>query len=189
MLTFLIGTRNRWQFLNTLLGSLETQTRKDFRIYICDEGEPEHQKDTKAVIEAHRTLSIVHNTFDEWLQDWHYTAKNVVFEDVDTKWVGFPQDDWYYLPSYVEKMLNLPPHAELVACDWIHTRKNGKVAYQPVRPEIGQVSIGNFMITADLFDRIGRFGEIDGVADGKMIVKADAESPMHRVQEPLAVAN
>lgn len=188
MLTFLIGTRSRWQFLDTLLCSLETQTRKDFRVIICDEGESEHQIDTQRTIEHHPSLDIRHH-IQPWAQDWHYSAKNNAFEMVDTEWVGFPQDDWYYTPSYVAQMLNVPPHTRLVACDWIHTRANGVKVHQPVRPEIGLCSIGNFIIKSELFDHVGRFAEIDGLADGRMIVKANQVSPMLRVQEPLAVGN
>lgn len=189
MLTFLIGTRQRWQFLDTLLGALETQTRKDFRIIVCDEGEEmPHQLDTTRVLDHHPTLDI-RRFVQPWAQDWHYTAKNKAFEMVDTEWVGFPQDDWYYVPSYVQKMLNVPPNAQLVATDWLHTQANGKLVYQPVFPSIGLCSIGNFIIRASLFDEVGRFAEIDAVADGRMIVKANEKSPMIRIQEPLAVGN
>jgi hypothetical protein len=185
-LTFVIGTKGRHQELQVLLSSLVVQTNKDFQVLLADEGEGEESEATEMLVYVFNRLNIRRSHYP-WTGDWHYTAKNRAADEVTTSKVCFPQDDWYYVPTFVEKMLSVKDR--LVACDFLLWNSHLNIHYPVVvAPVIGQCSIGNWVIDTNLFNEL-KFIDIDYLADGRFVERANEKAPMRRIPETLAVSN
>ena len=78
--------------------------------------------------------------------------------------MGFPNDDAYYTPEYIEKMLQAAEkgRADLVCCDWVCDR-----AYTG-RPKVGQIDVGGFLVKRDLMLRHG-WPDRGPTGDGKLV--------------------
>jgi hypothetical protein len=78
--------------------------------------------------------------------DWGQVEKFAAAQRVDADWLCFPNDDAYYCPAFLERMVTTGEErgADLVYCDWVYD-KAGYAGYQG-RPITGQIDVGGFLV-------------------------------------------
>lgn len=145
--------------LRLFLSSLVVQTRHDFEVIVLDQFE--------AKAGAYCTVADVCDEFfgsngGGPLQgfatrvkvprtgDWGQTAKFEACRDrAHSLCVGFPNDDAYYAPVYVERMLQaIEGGYDIAACDWIFDQQ-GYLSYTP-KPQTGWIDVGGFVVRRQL---------------------------------------
>lgn len=87
----------------------------------------------------------------DYVGDWGYTAKYEATRSLARgRFVCYPNDDSYYVPSFVEQMIKAATDQDLalVYCDWLFDR----AGYLPMdaRPVVGRIDTGGFFVKRDL---------------------------------------
>lgn len=156
--------------LRGLLAALAIQTRIDFEIVVLDQG-------------GGRSADL----FDRWscetgrlghdvgafrvmnFRDWGQTVKFDAARDrARGEYVMFPNDDSYYVPTFVDRMLGAAERhdLDLVLCNWVFD-KYGYIPYD-AKPQTGHFDVGGFiarraLVVADGWTDRGSEG------DGKLV--------------------
>jgi hypothetical protein len=81
---------------------------------------------------------------------WGYPHRAFSAEQAKGKYIGFTNDDNYYVPGYFEQMVNeLERHDnDLVLCDMVHSYSGWGI--RSANPEVGHCDIGNWLARAEL---------------------------------------
>jgi hypothetical protein len=148
-----------------LICSFVAQTNPNWELYIMYDGVvPESIQKAKGLIQDARvkfTNSEVRNG------NFGHPNRKVALESLpceETDFVLMTNDDNYYVPSYVEQMLDgIDKNTGMVFCDTLHSYINHAVHYSMVR-ENG-IDMGAFIVRADVAKWIG-FKNIHFSADG-----------------------
>jgi hypothetical protein len=124
--------------------------------------------------------------------DWGQAEKFEAALDASSEYVGFPNDDAYYCPRYLELMVIAAEHghADLVYCDWVSDRNLGR-PYAPftVAPRVGHVDVGGFLVRRSVLLEDG-WTDRGPIGDGLLVERLVAKGVRHvRVPATLFVKN
>ena len=110
--------------LEEALESLESQTRKDFKLICVDDGSTDS---TARILENWQKKGSFHMTVIHQENGGVSRARNRGLQEADTRWIAFLDADDIYHPSYLEKLLGA---AE---------KENADTAYCPLSRNLQQV--------------------------------------------------
>lgn len=184
LVSFLVGTHNRPLCLRALLATLALQTEPRWEAVLCDEGEG-----AWAVADAIGDPRVTHLDCRPYAGDWHQTARARGLELARGEWLGFPADDAYYCPRYLEFMLAgaLAQGWGLVYCDWVYDAA-GYACYVS-EPRVGRIDVGGFLVRREVLEQVG-WPWRDHEGDGRFVQACvEAGVPHGRVGHILYVKN
>lgn len=166
--------------LMSQLWSLACQTRQDFSIRIIHDGPP--PSDVSRLIQDFQdqnpAITLRMGFSQERFGDWGHSLREIGLRESSSEYLLITNDDNYYAPQFVEKML--PPlelGADIAYCNMIHShptrfRDPGsvwpkKLSYRPMltRPRLNRIDIGGFVFRTKLGQRVG-FQDKSFAADG-----------------------
>lgn len=200
IVSLLVGTRNRPDHLRHLLACLRLQGLQEWEVVVCDEGdrgrieELDIEVPTPAesvvqewmLMEADSRVTIV--DCRPYAGDWHQSARIKGAAVARGAWLGFPPDDAYYCPRYLEWMVaaGVSQGWGLVYCDWIYDGMGYQ--WHQAQPFVGQVDVGGFLVRRDVYDAVG-WPWRDHEGDGKFVAACAAYGAHGRVSHTLYVKN
>jgi glycosyltransferase involved in cell wall biosynthesis len=191
-ISFVIGTRNRPHLLAGLLSSLQAQTDPNWDALVMVEGGIEEYADANEAAENAKVVSPSLIEPDQrikiapaampWRKDWHQTIKKIGATAVGGEFIAFPNDDVYYVPTFVAVMHETAVRYghDLVYCDWL----NPEIGYMVHggAPVVGHIDVGGFIVSRRAWHTHGLKGELwqcgRQTADGEF-VQALAERVKH----------
>lgn len=145
----LICLSDRPLSLAVFLSALQVQSRRDWEAIVLDQTEGD---DVSRVVAA--AVDRAGDSRISWRRvprrgDWGQMEKWTATAGARGDWVGFPNDDAYYCPRYLELMLarGEAAGAELVFCNWV-SAADGPLAYSPYVgwPRTGHIDVGGFLV-------------------------------------------
>lgn len=156
---FIIPTYNRTKHLTALLASLTAQTSPDWKAHIIAD-HPEQD----VVDEINRILTFFNDdrfkltVLDVRHNDWGHTPRNIGLDLSEEKWLVMTGEDNYYVPTFVENMLNetMDPQANFVFCCFLHNQAQMGNSYYPIKADIkeGKIDIGCYIFKKDFLNGI-----------------------------------
>lgn len=195
-ISFIVTAFNRPQLLLCALASLQAQTCRDFEIIVVDNAIDPDMK------QANYRACIVTNTEDirtvymptSGPTCYHSTELGVALSVGD--FVCFPSDDSYYVPKFVEKIVNaIDTNSDLellyfdLVYEHVHTHQ---YEHMKVRPALYWIDKTGFVLRKDKFVPFPNKPIIDEPApcDGLLINQLVATGIKHgKVYEILGVHN
>lgn len=148
MVSFII-LADRPQALRVLLAALEAQTEPAWEAIILNQSDPDSSLITTAYA-SHYTCRPERLSYRRVVRhgDWGQTEKFAAVAAARGEFVGFPNDDAYYCPAYLERMVQMAREADLVYCDWVSCSDLGRDTYVPMvaAPVVGHVDVGGFLV-------------------------------------------
>jgi hypothetical protein len=167
---------------------LVVQTFQHWACIVCDQSQTGVSERTAHEALPHRNDARVVAKRVEYVGDWGQTVKYREAIACEEEYVGFPNDDAYYVPIYLERMVRaLDAGYDLVYCDWVWDQ----AGYQPVtvQPRVGCVDVGGFLVRRSVLQAVGwedRSYEGDGLLVERIV---NAGYTHARVQGLLYVKN
>ena len=189
--TFIVSAFNRPTDLKLCLLSLVLQTRTDWSAIVTDNANSSTYRDLNE--EAVRWVG------DERIEYVYtgdranncYASAEIGASMVAGGWLGFPSDDSYYVPEYLERMLEVEQDLDFVFCDVLYDRRlTGRRAVLSTEPREGAIDKTCFLVRREKFigfpDQPASGGSSS--ADGKAVERMVALGyRMRRVDECLVV--
>ena len=140
---------DRPDHLRVLLACLHLQTYQDWHAVVLDQAQ-----DPAVVVPLCQLDPRIRHHLVPRRGDWGQAVKYQAAVDCASTWVGFPNDDAYYCPRYLELMLQraTETRAELVYCDWVSAADAVGMPYTRYQgvPQIGQIDVGGFLVKRDV---------------------------------------
>lgn len=152
---FIIPTYNRVSHLVTVLGSLHAQSNPNWTAHIVADCPPDDVvQEIKKVITFFNDPRFRLSILDKRYQDWGHTPRQYGLDTATEEWVCMSGEDNYYVPVFVEKMLDAGVNHHFVYCDMVHNWSNQE--YIPIKSTLqyGTIDIGNFMTKTNMAKRI-----------------------------------
>lgn len=182
-LTVIIGTYKRHDHLMGMLYSMKNQTRKDWVLHIVSDGD---DPELEALLAPHLSDQIQLSFIEGPNRDWGYKARNSILEKCETEYVLFTSDDNYYMPIFVEKMLQAAEQNNLdfVMCKMVHS--NEKYIYDRFRnnsPQPFGIDMGQFIVRTKLAQKAGGFQGLNVMADGEFAQRIVMQNPRLRIAQ------
>ena len=185
--------------LPCMLWSLKAQSLKEFEVLVTD-----NSTDPSAISYNYNTVMRLQDPRFQYMNVQRsncYQSARVGAEIARGRYLCFPNDDEYYVPGFLEIMLReaeREPAADLVYCDCVfdprwsrgYCRPNrdqqcklqeGTWVHYAVQPTVGTISKGGFLITREMFLRIGFPGDTAGIgSDGFLVYEAERAGAVMR---------
>lgn len=125
------------------------QTYDNYEIYIHHDG----PVNDPTLADKFRNLSdkIVFIDNLEHRGHWgFYHRHGVSLMEPQPDWVVYTNEDNYYVPTFLEKMINtaIDTNTKMVYCDMIHSHQNWNLFR--THPSVGEMDMGAFMVHIDL---------------------------------------
>lgn len=154
LVSVIIPTYKRAPFLRRAIESIKNQTYSDIEVIVVDDNgvETTYQKETEQVIDDMRK-SIDINYIIQPKNSGGAVARNVGIRASHGEYITFLDDDDFYLPNRVERLVNfMRAHQCLVAYSacimiWNKTIKNAKGAFKSDDPTLDILSAKSIMGT------------------------------------------
>ena len=162
---------DRPDFLRVLIACLRVQTSEKWELIVLDQ--TPYATCLPPVMEA-RALG---ETRIEWeavpkVGDIGQSMKSAYSEFARGEYLCFPNDDAYYVPVFVDKLVwyGRAQNLDLVYCDWLFDRADNTVPYRhmPGRPKLGWIDIGGFIVRKTALMADG-WGDRDEGGDGHLV--------------------
>lgn len=184
----LICVSDRPGQLMVLIHALNAQTMDDWALTVCDQSIGSDSYHVLSETGWDRDNRIAIELVDRF-DDWGQTAKWRESLDSDEECLGFPADDAYYAPVYLERMVAaLDAGNDLVYCDWVYDA-NGYQPVMPVEPRVGLIDVGGFLVRRSVLLDVG-WDDRGHEGDGKLVERIVANGYKHaRVPGLLYVKN
>jgi hypothetical protein len=156
--TFVIGTRNRPTHLAGLLMALHVQKDQRWDAIIVVESDDLDELSGSRVPAAGLSATapqgqVGYTMYQPSKHDWHQSVKNEVAAKAKGEFLCFPNDDSYYVPTFVGTMLQAADfHGwDLVYCDFLYDL----FGYVPhaVAPAVGHIDVGGFLVKKRTWQR------------------------------------
>lgn len=152
---FIIPTYNRVTHLITLLGSLQSQSNPNWTAHVvADCPEDEIQEQLKTVIAFFNDPRLKLTILPERHNDWGHTPRQHGLDNATEEWVIMTGEDNYYVPEFVDIMLEEGKNNHFVYCDMVHNWVNRDYIPIQSRIELGRIDIGNFMTKTNMAKKI-----------------------------------
>jgi glycosyltransferase involved in cell wall biosynthesis len=191
MIEFIIPTHNSPDKLRVILQSLIVQTIPEWTAHVIIDGITNIYFDVKDYYQKYPNIRFSH--IDGPNNDWGHSARNYGLGEIQSPYVVMTGDDNYYVPTFVEEMLNHSGTINMVICNMVHNNVNG--GYQPVDSIVRKVhiDIGNVMYKSSCIGDL-RLDKTDYDADFTFIqefIKRNVKSynDIHKIPKYLYVHN
>ncbi len=160
----LVAIADRPLHLPVLVACLRAQTSPAWELLVLDQGDGECQLIADCAGDPRVRAFRVPRVGDWGQAEKARAARTRAVGDV----LGFPNDDAYYCPVYVERMAGAirSTGAGLAYCDWIYDQQ-GYAAW-PGAPAVGHIDVGGFVISRAAFDAVG-WEERGQTGDGRLV--------------------
>lgn len=155
MISFIIATYNRPDYLAILLWSIKNQTSKDWEVIVMDEGE------NQSVVDMANDKRIKRYTFERIeMTDGRGSCgilpKNAGVKYAKGEYLCFPSEDTYYVPIFVEEMLKQSENLDIVMCNFLYgvnEWKNKPQNYSVIQayPSVGSIDTCNYIIKPKIY--------------------------------------
>lgn len=199
MISFIVTACDRPLALRTCLSSLLQQTVEQFEIIVVDNSTPGPAVDEHATLcsmdRRIRHMYVREHTRTGQNDSRHshslYKATELGVDLSVGEWLVFPNDDSYYCPWFLERMLQAweANHWELVYCDIVMGNSREHHLLEAV-PRVCQIDKTSFMLKRPWFTGFSHEPVDYPKADGLMIEDLVARGISHgRVPEVLVVHN
>lgn len=148
-LVSLVVLSDRPKLLPILLHALRAQTCESWEALVLDQS---LDGDPTIVAAAMQDPRITAYRVERH-GDWGQTAKAGAIPLTRGLFLGFPNDDAYYAPRYIESLLeaSLRHSWDLVYCDWVFDQHGYRV--MEGRPQVGHIDVGGFLVRRSVFER------------------------------------
>lgn len=172
---------NRINTLYCLTYSLLAQTYNNFEIIIHHDGPLENKslKDKFEQLDSRIKFICSESRKNNWGFHERY---NLAIEDHDSCYILFTNDDNYYVPIFLESMINLLTNNKynLAFCNLIHNERN--YCMIDTYPEIGYIDLGCFISCVDLIKKIP-WKYMHKEADGEYFKE------LYKISNPIKISN
>jgi glycosyltransferase involved in cell wall biosynthesis len=161
VVSLIVSTFNDSEKLACLLFSLGVQTYQDFELIVTDNSNTLIQDYTKEICEFFTKVTGKAVTLLKLNYGDAYTSAEIGITHAKGEWLGFPSSDGYYMPVYLEAMVQAGHDSDLVYCDLVYDRRAGG-RYEVMRSDLrcGAIDKTSFLI------RKNRFREFPGKGPG-----------------------
>jgi len=152
---FIIPTYNRVSHLITMLGSLQSQSNPNWTAHVvADCPEDEIQEQLKTIIAFFNDPRLKLTILPERHNDWGHTPRQHGLDNATEEWVIMTGEDNYYVPEFVDIMLEESKNHHFVYCDMVHNWINRD--YIPIlsKLQLGKIDIGSFMTKTNMAQKI-----------------------------------
>lgn len=152
---FIIPTYNRVSHLITILGSLQSQSNPNWTAHVVADCPPEDiQEQLKTIIAFFNDPRLKLSILPERHNDWGHTPRQHGLDNATEEWVIMTGEDNYYVPEFVDIMLEEGKNHHFVYCDMVHNWVNRDYIPLQSRLELGRIDIGNFMCKTNMGKKI-----------------------------------
>jgi glycosyltransferase involved in cell wall biosynthesis len=152
---FIIPTYNRVSHLITMLGSLQSQSNPNWTAHVvADCPEEDVQETMKTIVAFFNDPRIKLTILPERHNDWGHTPRQHGLDNATEEWVIMTGEDNYYVPEFVDIMLEESKNHHFVYCDLVHNWINRD--YIPIlsKLQLGKIDIGSFMTKTNMAQKI-----------------------------------
>jgi glycosyltransferase involved in cell wall biosynthesis len=152
---FIIPTYNRVSHLITMLGSLQSQSNPNWTAHVvADCPEDDIQETMKTIIAFFNDPRIKLTILPERYNDWGHTPRQHGLDNATEEWVIMTGEDNYYVPEFVDIMLEESKNQHFVYCDMVHNWINRDYIPLQSKLELGRIDIGSFMCKTNMAQKI-----------------------------------
>lgn len=171
--SLIVSTYHQPDKLACLLYALKVQTFAEFEVIVTD--------NSTDALAMNLNLKVIDHINDFRFRllhtkeaDCYFAAERAVPQTVG-EYLGFPSDDNYYVPGFLDLMMK--KSADLIYCDMVYDpRYCGKWAAIDCQPRLGYIDKGGFLLRRELFKG---FPSDHKLADGLMINQLVAAGITH----------
>jgi len=152
---FIIPTYARVNHLITIIGSLMAQSNPNWTAHVVADCPPEEIQDAmKTIVEFFNDDRIKLTILPERHNDWGHTPRQYGLDNATEEWVVMTGEDNYYVPHFVDIMLEESKNQHFVYCDMVHNWTNKQ--YIPIlsKLQLGKIDIGSFMTKTNMAQKI-----------------------------------
>lgn len=163
--SFIVSAFDRPHHLSCVLRSLQVQTEREFEVIITDNSKEQVNFETVFSIADNRFVYLSTQSTD------CYASANRGAAQAKGDYLSFPSDDGYYVPRFLETMLQAAP-ADLIYCDCVYDGYGKKYEFWDAEPKLGLIDKGGFLVKREVFPGFNGAPEGPCAADGWMIEQA-----------------
>jgi glycosyltransferase involved in cell wall biosynthesis len=152
---FIRPTYARVNHLITIIGSLMAQSNPNWTAHVVADCPPEEIQDAmKTIVEFFNDDRIKLTILPERKNDWGHTPRQYGLDNATEEWVVMTGEDNYYVPHFVDIMLEESKNQHFVYCDMVHNWTNKQ--YIPIlsKLQLGKIDIGSFMTKTNMAQKI-----------------------------------
>jgi glycosyltransferase involved in cell wall biosynthesis len=159
----------RYHAIKVLIECLLCQTNPDWELLIIHDGEDtEHYNIVFPYTEQYANIKYWQTPIR--YNDFGHTLRDLGIQQVTGDYILITNDDNYYVPKFVELMLE--PQADFIYCDMVHNHNRpesssgGTYGFFKTHPAYCQIDIGCFIIKREIAQAVGfkhRINEADGL--------------------------
>ena len=152
---FIIPTYARVNHLITIIGSLMAQSNPNWTAHVIADCPPEEIQDAmRTIVEFFNDDRIKLTILPERHNDWGHTPRQYGLDNATEEWVVMTGEDNYYVPHFVDIMLEESKNQHFVYCDMVHNWTNKQ--YIPIlsKLQLGKIDIGSFMTKTNMAQKI-----------------------------------
>ena len=152
---FIIPTFNRVNHLITMVGSLMAQSNPNWKAHIvadCPDDDVVEQMKTMVTFFNDERIRLT--ILDKRYNDWGHTPRQYGLNNATEEWVVMTGEDNYYVPEFVDIMLNESEHQHFVYCDMVHNWVNKEYIPLLSKLQLGRIDIGSFMVKTNMGKKI-----------------------------------
>lgn len=152
---FIIPSYGRVPHLITMMGSLQAQSNDNWTAHIVADCPPEEeQEQLKNIITFFNDERFKLTILPERHNDWGHTPRQYGLDNATEEWVCMTGNDNYYVPEFVDIMLQESINQHFVYCDMVHDWINKE--YIPIKSSLrlGGIDIGNFICKTNMGQKI-----------------------------------
>jgi glycosyltransferase involved in cell wall biosynthesis len=151
---FIIPSYNRPEKLMCTVSSIVAQTNPNWKLHIIDDYSTEVDK-IKKIEEFFKEDDRIKWTYlDTNYNNWGHHSRQIGMDQSTEEWVIMTGNDNYYVPEFVDIMLNESKGYHFVYCDMVHNWINKEYIPIDSKLELGRIDIGNFMIKSNMGKKI-----------------------------------
>ena len=152
---FIIPTYSRLPHLITMMGSLQAQSNPNWTAHIVADCPPEEiQEAMKTIVEFFNDDRFKLTILPERYNDWGHTPRQYGLDNATEEWVCMTGEDNYYVPEFVDIMLEQGIHHHFVYCDMVHNWINREYLPLQSKLQLGRIDIGSFICKTNMGKKI-----------------------------------
>lgn len=152
---FVIPTYNRTELLFTIVCSILAQTNPNWKIHIVGDDIPQENLDRlNSFLNLIDDDRIKFTNLRNRYNDWGHTPRNYGVEHATEEWTIMTGEDNYYVPTFVENMLNMGKDKHFVFCLMVHNWVDDNYIPIDCKVEYGKIDIGCFMVKTNMGKKI-----------------------------------
>ena len=162
-LTIYVVSYRRYAQITCLVHSLQSQTDRSFHLVIMHDGPDPEMLRLLSKLSHETTLSFEFRFSRARHNDYGHSLRAEAIRDCETDYLLLTNDDNYYVPRFVELMLQAARQhdLDLVLCDMVHSHERpggrpvGSYAAFPTHPSPGNSDIGCFIARTERARQVG----------------------------------